>query len=79
MLRLEPFLHNLIIRKLKHHNPTVALSVATNMATTLLTMAIMMVEKNGGDIDSFLNIFMETTYANYQVKKKIDQDLQRPN
>lgn len=69
MNKLEPLLHKYIMRHMVKSSPTVGLSIATNMATTLMTICIIIVEKSGGDVQSFIDTFMGATNEKYQIAK----------
>jgi hypothetical protein len=49
--RLVPMVERYIHRLVAQHGPTVAISVASNTATTLMAYALTVVSRNGGDAD----------------------------
>jgi hypothetical protein len=72
MEKVEPRLHKFIQRKVTK-SPTVGLSIAVNMATTLMTISILIIEASGGDIEQFFQTLMEATREKYDQAKKESQ------
>jgi hypothetical protein len=60
MEKLDPLLHRYLRNRIDE-SATIGLSVAANMITTLNTIAILIVERSGGDVDSFMHNLMEMT------------------
>ena len=73
MDKLEPRIHKFIQRKVTAKGPTVGLSIAVNMATTLMTISILIIEASGGDIEQFFQTLMEATREKYDHAKKESQ------
>ena len=73
MNKLEPRLHKFIHRKVMSKGPTVGLSIAVNMATTLMTISILIIEASGGDVEQFFKTLMEACREKYEIAKKESQ------
>jgi len=73
MDKLEPRLHKYIHRKVMAKGPTVGLSIAVNMATTLMTISILIIEASGGDVEQFFKTLMEACREKYEIAKKESQ------
>lgn len=69
MNRVDPKLHRFIMRRMAE-SPSIGLSIAVNMATTLMTIAILIIERSGGDVENFFKILMEQVREKYEVAKK---------
>jgi hypothetical protein len=64
--RVDPLIQKYIHQIMDRHGHDVCLSVAANISTTLMTLAILIVERRGGDIDPFVQMMMK------EVKGKFD-------
>ena len=65
MIRAEKILQAFLSRTTDRDGPMVALSVASNMATTLMAVSMLMVERSGGSIPLFMSRVMEECAHKY--------------
>jgi hypothetical protein len=79
MDRLVPMVERYIHRLVAQHGPTVAISVASNTATTLMAYALTVVERHGGDPEEMwrlLRLEVLTKTATLQIHNEQSHTLQ---
>lgn len=67
--RLDPIVNRFISNMLDKDGDTVAISVVSNLATTFMAHAIIMIEARGGDVDQFVKVLMHETKNKYEVAR----------
>ena len=65
--RVAPIIHSYLEKTLRQHGGTVSLSVAANIATSLMAYCLTLVESHGGNVDGFALILMQETKEKYDV------------
>ena len=71
--RLDPIMHKHFQKVLDKDGLNVALSLITNCSTTLLAMAVLIVEKHEGNLDDFMTVMLAETKAKYNFAHATDK------
>ena len=71
--KLDPVIHKHLTKLIAAEGITVALSVITNVATTLLATSVLIVEKHDGDLEEFMAVTLAETKAKYNYAHATDK------
>ena len=71
--KLDPVIHKHLTKLIAAEGVSVALSVITNIATTLLATSVLIVEKHEGDLDEFMSVTLAETKAKYNYAHATDK------
>jgi len=65
--RLDPVIHRQLNKVFAKHGTNVGLSLVTNMATSFIALAVMIVERHDGDVDEFMSVLLHETKEKYDI------------
>ena len=71
--KLDPVIHRHLYKLIGNEGLSVALSVITNVSTTLLATAVLIVEKHEGNLDEFMSVTLAETKAKYNFAHATDK------
>lgn len=71
--KLDPVIHKHLTKLIANEGISVALSVITNVSTTLLATAVLIVEKHEGNLDDFMAVTLAETKAKYNFAHATDK------
>lgn len=65
MDEIEPIVQKELIKIINDEGYTVALSVCSNTATSLMAMSLVMVSRSGGDVNAFIRVLLDEIKGKY--------------
>jgi len=71
--RVDPMIHRRLNKLIEQHGINVGLSVVTNMATSFVALAVMIVERHGGNVDEFMSVLLSETREKYDLAHATDK------
>jgi recombinational DNA repair protein (RecF pathway) len=70
MDEIEPIVQKELIKIINDEGYTVALSVCSNTATSLMAMSLVMVSRSGGDVNAFIRVLLDEIKGKYDHTRK---------